>query len=339
MHAQVHDHRPIGSAPAHDHAHASVGGHPTHEGAVPGSDTRRLLQALFGGHEARQRRLPPVRPGDPRRSDAGGAARGAGPCRAVPPRCRPCRVASRDAIGRVPRPRTARRLSAAGPAEGRGPPIPFPTEPLAAAPVAPPGGISVRRQRRPTAPGGSAGRCRETRTPRTMNRISSEPRRPRSFTHPIRLALAASVAWLPTAHAQPVAAPASAASAPPGVPRSLDTVVITGNPLRSRQMAAPVSVLAGDELVLRRGSSLGETLDGLPGVSSTYFGPNANRPVIRGLDGDRVRGARQRRRGTRRLVAQLRPRGADRSADRRAHRGAARPGRAVLRRQCHRRCG
>ena len=40
---------------------------------------------------------------------------------------------------------------------------------------------------------------------------------------------------------------------------------------------------------MRRGSSLGETLDGLPGVSSTYFGPNANRPVIRGLDGDRVR--------------------------------------------------
>ncbi len=71
--------------------------------------------------------------------------------------------------------------------------------------------------------------------------------------------------------------------------RTLDTVVITGNPLGSTQMAAPVSVLSGDALVLRRGSSLGETLAGLPGVSSTYFGPNANRPVIRGLDGDRVR--------------------------------------------------
>ncbi len=68
-----------------------------------------------------------------------------------------------------------------------------------------------------------------------------------------------------------------------------DTVVITANPLRSAQGAAPVSVLAGEELVLRRGGSLGETLDGLPGVSSTWFGPNANRPVIRGLDGDRVR--------------------------------------------------
>ena len=29
-------------------------------------------------------------------------------------------------------------------------------------------------------------------------------------------------------------------------------------------------------------AALGETLDGLPGVSSTYFGPNASRPVIRG---------------------------------------------------------
>jgi len=69
----------------------------------------------------------------------------------------------------------------------------------------------------------------------------------------------------------------------------LDPVVVTGNPLRSDELAAPVSVLSGDALVLRRGSSLGDTLNGQPGVSSTYFGPNANRPVIRGLDGDRVR--------------------------------------------------
>ena len=34
---------------------------------------------------------------------------------------------------------------------------------------------------------------------------------------------------------------------------------------------------------------MGETLDGTPGVSSTYFGPNASRPIIRGLDGDRIR--------------------------------------------------
>jgi iron complex outermembrane receptor protein len=43
------------------------------------------------------------------------------------------------------------------------------------------------------------------------------------------------------------------------------------------------------DLLERGQSTLGETLNGLPGVSSTYFGPNASRPVIRGLDGDRIR--------------------------------------------------
>ena len=67
------------------------------------------------------------------------------------------------------------------------------------------------------------------------------------------------------------------------------TIVVTGNPLGSDDLVAPTSSLAGDKLTLRRGSSLGETLDGLPGVSATYFGPNANRPVIRGQDADRIR--------------------------------------------------
>jgi len=89
----------------------------------------------------------------------------------------------------------------------------------------------------------------------------------------VLLALAAQ-----SALAQTAAPPAGAA-----------TVVITGNPLGNAPGAAPASVLAGEELVLRRGSTLGDTLDGLPGVSATAFGPNASRPVIRGLDGDRVR--------------------------------------------------
>jgi iron complex outermembrane recepter protein len=72
-------------------------------------------------------------------------------------------------------------------------------------------------------------------------------------------------------------------------PATLEKVIVTGNPLGSAEVASPVSVLTGDALVLKRGSTLGETLNGLPGVSSTSFGPNAARPVIRGLDGDRVR--------------------------------------------------
>ena len=72
-------------------------------------------------------------------------------------------------------------------------------------------------------------------------------------------------------------------------PTTLEKVVVTGNPLGSTEIATPVSVLTGDALVLRRGSTLGDTLNGLPGVSNTSFGPNASRPTIRGLDGDRVR--------------------------------------------------
>lgn len=70
---------------------------------------------------------------------------------------------------------------------------------------------------------------------------------------------------------------------------TLDKVVVTGNPLRSQVLAQPSDSLSGDQLVLSRAATLGDTLQGLPGVAATNFGPNASRPVIRGLDGDRVR--------------------------------------------------
>jgi len=66
-------------------------------------------------------------------------------------------------------------------------------------------------------------------------------------------------------------------------------VVITGNPLGSPLQVTPSSSLSGLQLLERGESTLGETLNGLPGVSSTYFGPNASRPIIRGMDGDRIR--------------------------------------------------
>lgn len=92
--------------------------------------------------------------------------------------------------------------------------------------------------------------------------------------------LALAVAALPTfVAAQETAAPAA----------TLPSVVVTGNPLASDAITTPSSVLTGPELVLRRASTLGETLATQPGVSASYFGPNANRPVIRGFDGDRIR--------------------------------------------------
>ncbi len=67
------------------------------------------------------------------------------------------------------------------------------------------------------------------------------------------------------------------------------TVVITGNPLGRDSLAQPSSALAGDGLLLRRAGTLGDTLQSLPGVAGSGFGPNSSRPLIRGLDGDRVR--------------------------------------------------
>lgn len=71
----------------------------------------------------------------------------------------------------------------------------------------------------------------------------------------------------------------------------LDNIPVTGNPLgvASDDMVVPVSVIGGRELSLKREGTLGETLNGIPGVTATQFGPNASRPVIRGLDGERVR--------------------------------------------------
>lgn len=83
------------------------------------------------------------------------------------------------------------------------------------------------------------------------------------------------VSFVSIAHAEPA--------------ETLDKVVVTGNPLKSQVLAQPSDSLSGDQLVLTRAANLGDTLQGLPGVAATNFGPNASRPSIRGLDGDRVR--------------------------------------------------
>ncbi len=70
---------------------------------------------------------------------------------------------------------------------------------------------------------------------------------------------------------------------------SLREITVTGNPLGATDLIAPTTSLSGDALLQRSQSTLGETLNGLPGVSSSYFGPNASRPTIRGQDGDRIR--------------------------------------------------
>ncbi len=99
--------------------------------------------------------------------------------------------------------------------------------------------------------------------------------------NPLNLAVVAALASLCAASAHAQSTPRADAALPP--------VTITGNPLGATDLIAPTESYSGAALLLRSKSTLGETLDGTPGVSSSYFGPNASRPVIRGLDGDRVR--------------------------------------------------
>lgn len=70
----------------------------------------------------------------------------------------------------------------------------------------------------------------------------------------------------------------------------LDDVIVSAALPRSQfEQAQSVSILTGQNLQLAAEPSLGQTLARVPGVSSSYFGPGASRPIIRGLDGDRIR--------------------------------------------------
>jgi iron complex outermembrane recepter protein len=69
----------------------------------------------------------------------------------------------------------------------------------------------------------------------------------------------------------------------------LDEVTITARNLEATGLLVPAQQLSGAALTQRQGSTLGETLDNLPGIANSSFGPNVGRPVIRGMDGDRIR--------------------------------------------------
>ncbi|HEY7216666.1 MAG TPA: TonB-dependent receptor [Thermoanaerobaculia bacterium] len=73
--------------------------------------------------------------------------------------------------------------------------------------------------------------------------------------------------------------------------RYQDQIVVTASPDPRSQEEVAVSTTVVDEEQLQQElqPTLGETLNKEPGVSSTFFGPGASRPVIRGLGGDRIR--------------------------------------------------
>lgn len=71
----------------------------------------------------------------------------------------------------------------------------------------------------------------------------------------------------------------------------LDSVVVSAghHDQTAFDLAQGTAILAGAELQERTQDTLGETLSATPGVNSTYYGPGASRPLIRGLGGDRIR--------------------------------------------------
>lgn len=84
-------------------------------------------------------------------------------------------------------------------------------------------------------------------------------------------------------------APASTA---PTVVQTLPTVIVKAAPFGASegdQILAPAKVLTGDELSDKLGNSLGATLSQELGVSASAFGAGASRPIIRGLEGARVK--------------------------------------------------
>jgi len=71
--------------------------------------------------------------------------------------------------------------------------------------------------------------------------------------------------------------------------RSSEIIVTAPFQRDRRDVLSGVAVLQGEELTQSIRPTVGETIAKTPGVSATSFGPNASRPVLRGLQGERVR--------------------------------------------------
>lgn len=110
-------------------------------------------------------------------------------------------------------------------------------------------------------------------------------RRPTTL-HPVALAALLALSGTGSFAQAQTTAPA-AAEATPSLPPV--TVSASGLQLGASDMTTPVTVLEGDELVRRREATLGETLNSEPGITSSHFGAGASRPIIRGMDGPRVK--------------------------------------------------
>ena len=73
--------------------------------------------------------------------------------------------------------------------------------------------------------------------------------------------------------------------------QDVDPLTVTASPFDrpANELSLPWSVLEGNQLNKARGVTIGETLDWQPGISQSLFSAGASRPVIRGMEGKRVR--------------------------------------------------
>ena len=74
--------------------------------------------------------------------------------------------------------------------------------------------------------------------------------------------------------------------------KKLDSVIVTADPFGRSENAmilAPVKVISGDELRDKLADSIGQTLSNELGVTTSGFSSAASRPIIRGLDGPRIK--------------------------------------------------
>jgi iron complex outermembrane receptor protein len=74
--------------------------------------------------------------------------------------------------------------------------------------------------------------------------------------------------------------------------KKLDSVIVTADPFGRSENAmilAPAKVISGDELRDKLADSIGQTLSNDLGVTTSGFSSAASRPIIRGLDGPRIK--------------------------------------------------
>ncbi|QJB69042.1 TonB-dependent receptor [Parasphingorhabdus halotolerans] len=96
--------------------------------------------------------------------------------------------------------------------------------------------------------------------------------------------------------------PAMAQTAPQNAPKTTeperglsddfhddDMIVVTAPYVDQLDILAGTSSLSGDELTQDLRGQIGDSLTGLPGISSTSFAPGSSRPVLRGFQGPRVK--------------------------------------------------